>query len=132
VTTVTTSTDPNERNPAASDGIGSDELGRAEPSDAERSFERWLTSLGASDAGPIVGLVDPQQALTGMLGELIRSGRPLTSGAAVQLGLPVGTTQGHAATELLLAVNDPDGPNCRSYRSALYFLRDRDDTRVDP
>lgn len=97
---------------------------------AEAAFEAWLTSDDLPDACQVDAADEPQLSLTGMLGELVTSGRPLPANAAAELGMPPGTTQGHAATELLLAVSDTAGPRRRSYRSAMYYLRDHDDAFV--
>ena len=43
--------------------------------------------------------------------------------ACVQLGLPPGVTIAAAAAQLLDATIDPDGPRCRSFRAASYYLR---------
>jgi len=53
---------------------------------------------------------------------LSTSTRPLAPARGESLGLPADVTLGAAATALLQACEDPDGPRCRSYRSATYFL----------
>jgi hypothetical protein len=54
---------------------------------------------------------------------LKRSSATLAPAACTQLGLPADVTIATAATELLHATVDPDGPRCRSFRSASYYLR---------
>jgi hypothetical protein len=87
----------------------------------EAAFEAWLTD---DDRHAVWQVDDPEASPTQMLGALVLSPRQLPSDAADALGMPPGTTVGHAAAELILAVNDPAGPHCRSYRAALYYLRD--------
>ena len=97
---------------------------------AEAALQAWLTSDDKPDVWQLDGPDQPPTSLTTILGELVLSHLPLPADAAAALGMPSGTTLGDAATELLLAVNDPAGPRCRSYRSALYYLRDHDGTPV--
>ena len=47
----------------------------------------------------------------------------LPASACVQLGLPPGVTIAAAAAQLLDATIDPDGPRCRPFRAASYYLR---------
>jgi hypothetical protein len=47
----------------------------------------------------------------------------LAASACVQIGLPPGVTIATAVAELLHATVDPDGPCCRSFRAASYYLR---------
>ncbi len=98
----------------------------------EAAFEAWLTSEGKPDLWQLDGPDAPPTSLNAILREVVLSGRLLPADAAAALGMPSGTTLGYAAAELLLAVTDPAGPRCRSYRSALYFLRDHDDAIVGP
>jgi hypothetical protein len=95
---------------------------------AEVAFQLWLTG---GDKAEVVSVGDPNgppTPLTDLLGTLVLSSNQLSGEAAASLGMPSGTTVGYAAGELLLAVIDPTGPRCRSYRSALYYLRERDGT----
>jgi hypothetical protein len=87
----------------------------------EAAFEGWLTDHDRPDVWQVD---DPETSPTQMLGALVLSPRQLPADAADALGMPPGTTVGDAAAELILAVNDPAGPHCRSYRAALYYLRD--------
>ena len=91
----------------------------------ERRFLEWL--LGCGEPGePEPSYQDEVAAgLSRLLGALSTSARPLPPEAARIVGGPEGMTIGDAATEILLAVNDPAGPRCRSYRAAVYFLHDR-------
>ncbi len=97
---------------------------------AEAALQAWLTSDDNPDVWQLDGPDQPPTSLTTILGELVLSHLPLPGDVAAALGMRSGTTLGYAATELLLAVNDPAGPRCRSYRSALYYLRDHDGTPV--
>ena len=83
----------------------------------------WLTACAQPDARDVDGHLVPDPAFTQLLGRLAPSTHPLPADAATLLGLPSHATIGDAATELLLAVNDPAGPQCRSYRSAVYYLQ---------
>jgi hypothetical protein len=86
----------------------------------EDSFLLWAEAPEKPD---IVDLGCRSVLMTTMARRLARSSRPLTAAAARQLGMPIGTTIAVAARELLQATIDPDGPRCRSYRAASYFLR---------
>ena len=46
----------------------------------------------------------------------------LAASACVQIGLPPDVTIATAVAELLHATVDPDGPRCRSFRAASYYL----------
>jgi len=90
---------------------------------AEFAFVRWLLEPDKPDHLRLDGPDRAATPLTWALGELCTSRRTLPTDAAAVLGLSPDATVGHAATELLLAVNDPAGPRCRSYRAAAYHLR---------
>ena len=93
--------------------------------DAEEAFISWLAEpTSANELTLSDG--DEQEPLSPVLGELTASRRALPAETAAGLGWPVGATVGHVAAELLIAVKDPAGPRCRSYRAALYYLRDLD------
>ena len=47
----------------------------------------------------------------------------LAPSACVQIGLQPGVSIATAVAELLRATVDPDGPRCRSFRAASYYLR---------
>lgn len=47
----------------------------------------------------------------------------LTDSACRRVGVPPGASIARAAAELLHATLDPDGPRCRSFRAASYYLR---------
>ena len=47
----------------------------------------------------------------------------LDTPACMQIGLPPGVTIATAVAALLRATLDPDGPRCRSFRAASYYLR---------
>ncbi len=91
--------------------------------DAEQAFFAWLAEPTSANERLLTGSDEPER-LTQVLGELTLSSRTLPSETAATLGLSDGTTIGHVTAELLIAVNDPAGPRCRSYRAAVYYLRD--------
>ena len=62
-------------------------------------------------------------AMVELARELTASPSRLAASACRQLGLPYGVTIGTAANELLHVTVAPDGPRCRSFRSASYYLR---------
>lgn len=92
----------------------------------EDAFVDWLRSDDKPQQVAIDGSDEPLQ-MTWLLGMVCNSKRRLPADAAAVLGMPGKTPTGNAATELLLAVNDPAGPRCRSYRSAATFLHDNRD-----
>jgi len=92
---------------------------------AEQAFLSWLVAPTSADELPLVDGGEPEP-LARILVELSLSSRVLPTETAASLGLRDGTTIGHAAVEVLLAVKDPAGPRCRSYRAAVFFLRDLD------
>lgn len=92
---------------------------------AEQAFLVWLAELSSADELALPG-GDDTEPLALLLGELSLSRRVLPDEAAARIGLPGGTTVGHAAADLLLAVKDPAGPRCRSFRAAVYYLQELD------
>lgn len=90
---------------------------------AEQSFLDWLADPDKPEEVQRPGETAPT-ALTTLLGLVCTSSRELPAEAAATLGMPAGTTIGAAAAELVLTVNDPAGPRCRSYRAASYYLHD--------
>ena len=54
---------------------------------------------------------------------LLGSQATLAASASVQVGLPPGVTIATAVAELLQATAAADGPRCRSFRAASYYLR---------
>ncbi|TVR36546.1 MAG: hypothetical protein EA388_03455 [Nitriliruptor sp.] len=95
---------------------------------AERAFSVWLAEPTSANES-LLAYGDEPEALARALGELSLSRQVLPAGTAADVGLPDGTTIGHAAVEVLLAVKDPAGPRCRSYRAAVFYLRDLDRDR---
>jgi hypothetical protein len=57
-----------------------------------------------------------------LLGLLSAEPRPVRPSTARTLGLPPGSSHAQASGLLVWARHTADGPRCRSYRSALYFL----------
>ena len=89
---------------------------------AERRFLAWLADADKPDQ---VQLEDGTHLpLATLLGVLCASWRRLPPAAATTLGLSAESTIGEATAELVLAVKDPAGPRCRSYRAAVYYLHD--------
>jgi hypothetical protein len=101
--------------------------GAAERTRAEAAFTAWLTSADTPDVWRLDGPDAPPVSLTRILGDLALSRRQLPTAAAAALGMPTDATLGYAAAALIVAVNDPAGPRCRSYRSAVFYLRDLDE-----
>lgn len=98
----------------------------------EHAFLGWLRQPTSTEELPLAN-GDGPEPLARILGELSLSNRPLPAQTAAKLGLPDSTTFGHAAVEVLLAVKDPAGPRCRSFRAAVFYLRDLDrDHFVEP
>ncbi len=92
---------------------------------AEHAFLTWLAQPTSTDELTLVDGDEPEP-MAWILGELSLSRRLLPAETAAGLRLPAGTTIGHAAAEVLLAVKDPAGPRCRSFRAAVFYLRDLD------
>ncbi len=87
----------------------------------EDAFRAWAHGPAKPD---VVDLGEdgsvPMVELSRHLGQ---SQATLAASACAQLGVPPGTTISTAAAELLHATVDPDGPRCRSFRAASYYLR---------
>ena len=95
----------------------------AEPTGDHDVLLGWLAGCARPDVLDLDGHLVPDPEFTRLLGGLAPCTRRLPADAARLLGLPSHVTVGDAATELLLAVNDPAGPRCRSYRSAVSYLQ---------
>jgi hypothetical protein len=101
-------------------------LGTLGPAALEDGFRSWVEGhakpdlLVVRDRGR--GSEPVAIPLEAALRVLSTSTRPLAPARGESLGLPTDVTLGAAATALLQAREDPDGPRCRSYRSATYFL----------
>jgi hypothetical protein len=88
----------------------------------EVAFRAWVMGHAKADV-LVVGSRDPVAVpLERALRCLSTSTEPLTPADGTSLGLTADVTIGMAASELLRACADPNGPRCRSYRSATYFL----------
>lgn len=92
---------------------------------AEHAFLAWLADPTSAEELRLAD-GDAPEPLARILGELSLSNRVLPAEMSARLSLPDGTTIGRAAAELLLAVKDPGGPRCRSFRAAAFYLRDLD------
>ncbi|MEX0868186.1 MAG: hypothetical protein WD011_00805 [Nitriliruptoraceae bacterium] len=66
---------------------------------------------------------DRHIAMMALAHQLEESPTDLTESACAEIGLPPGATIAAAVEALLHAVVDPQGPRCRSFRSASYYLR---------
>lgn len=88
----------------------------------EFAFREWVNS----DAKPEVLIVGPGNEtavpLEEALGHLRRSTEALAPACGQLLGLGSEASIAAAAESLLRACTDPDGPRCRSFRSATYYL----------
>lgn len=89
--------------------------------DLEDAFCAWAHDPAKPD---VVDLGQHRQVpmvqLSRRLGE---SQATLPASACAQIGLPPDVTIATAVAELLHATVDPDGPRCRSFRAASYYLR---------
>jgi hypothetical protein len=93
--------------------------------EAHAAFLTWLADPELPEELHLRGSDHPSTPVLWVLGQLAASGGVLPRGVAATLGLPSLATVGHAATELVLAVNDPAGPRCATYRAAVIHLRTR-------
>lgn len=93
----------------------------------EERFLEWLLGCGQPSQQAPSHQDEPTTGLPQLLRRLSTSSRSLPPEAARILGRPEGISVGDAATEILLAVRDPAGPRCRTYRAAVYFLHERVD-----
>lgn len=123
--------EPNPSNGPSAAGSPSPPRAVARQAHLEARFAAWLASTAKPDELQPDGADLAGVPLARALGELSLSPRPLPVELAATVGLPAGTTIGAAATELLLAVTDPAGPRCRSYRAAANHLRDVDRSDLD-
>lgn len=119
---------PVPANELAPDAAGlAESPGRAPPAGEhlgidQSAFLAWL----ADPAMPNELAAGPEwsaEPVTRLLGRLSLSPQGLTADEAMVVGMPAGTSMGDAAIALLLAVKDPAGPRCRSYRAAACFLQ---------
>lgn len=96
-----------------------------EPSDVERYLLGWLERCHGSGASTLTPPVRDGRSMRTLLRELTSSRHRLPPDIRGRFGLSEQATIGDVAMELLLAVDGPDGPHCRSYRSAVYYLAGR-------
>lgn len=94
----------------------------------EAAFQAWVQDPAKPDVvelGPdrLVSMVELSRQLEG-------SPATLDASACAELGMPPGVTVGTAVAELLRATIDVEGPRCRSFRAASYYLRGL--ARLDP
>jgi hypothetical protein len=88
----------------------------------EAAFRKWIEGSAKGDMLVIGSRGTAPVSLERALRCLATSMRPLAPTPGAALGLNDDVTVGTAATVLLNARTDPDGPRCRSYRAASYFL----------
>lgn len=87
----------------------------------EDAFHAWADDPAKPDVADLGQHREvPMVELSRRLGE---SRATLAASACAKIGLPPGVTIATAAAELLHATIDPDGPRCRSFRSACFYLR---------
>jgi hypothetical protein len=87
----------------------------------EAAFTRWACDPVKGDVVAVPGL--GPLPLGVVLVRLLTSPTQLSGRAAAGLGLGHHATVGELAAALHDAREHPRGPRCRSYRSALYYLR---------
>lgn len=104
--------------PAAACEVADDDRPRV-----EQLFLDWLADPEKPDVIMSVS-GSTSTPSTAFLGPLSTSSRPLPPSAATIVGLPIGATIGEAAVQLIMAVHDPAGPRCPSYRAAVAFVHD--------
>jgi hypothetical protein len=119
--------------PVTGDGVATDDDIGSPPRRVARSGERvdvdqsvflaWLADPALPDE-LAAGQGWAAEPVSHLLGRLSTSPRGLMADEAMVVGMPGGTSMGNAAVALVLAVEDPAGPRCRSYRAAVYCLRD--------
>lgn len=107
---------------SAKDGVAVD---GEQLSDAERSLMTWLERCHGSDTSTLTRADRDEQAMRKLLRDLTTSRQRPPAVIRDRFGLSEQATIGDVAMELLLAVDGPHGPHCRSYRSAVYFLTGR-------
>jgi hypothetical protein len=96
----------------------------------EDAFQAWAHDPAKPDVVDLGEHGDvPMVELSRRLGE---SRATLAASACAQIGLPSGVTIATAAAALLDATVDPDGPRCRSFRAASYYLRGLAHLDADP
>lgn len=87
----------------------------------EDAFREWAHDPAKPD---VVDLDRQRQIPMVELARRVQSSQAtLDSFACMQIGLPAGVTIATAAATLLHATVHPDGPHCRSFRAASYYLR---------
>ncbi len=100
---------PSLRSPA----VGLDEL--------EDAFLRWVHDPDMPD---VVDLGEQRViSMAALARQLEGSQTTLAASACRRIGVAPGASIARATAELLHATIDPDGPRCRSFRAASYYLR---------
>ncbi|MEX0953254.1 MAG: hypothetical protein WDZ26_05445 [Nitriliruptoraceae bacterium] len=86
----------------------------------EDAFRAWAHGTDKPDT---VDLGHRQIPMVELSRRLANSQTTLDRTACIQIGVPDGATMAAATAELLHATIDPDGPRCRSFRAASWYLR---------
>lgn len=102
-------------------------VGRSSATSLEDAFLAWLGGPVRPDELQLDGPDAPATPLTRILGTLALAREPLPAAARDLLGYRTEVSVGQAVTDLLLAVRDPVGPQCRTYEGAVAYLRDHHD-----
>jgi hypothetical protein len=97
---------------------------RPEPTvcDLELAFRAWVDDPTRPDVLSVGQDGDTSIALEQALALLVDSTAPLAPSSGRTLGLDHGACIGLAARRLLQARIHPDGPRCRSFRAAAFYL----------
>lgn len=86
----------------------------------EDRFHAWAHDPAKPDAVDLGQ--DRKISMVELSRQLSESRSTLAASACVQIGLPPGVSIATAVAELLHATVDEDGPRCRSFRAASYYL----------
>lgn len=99
--------------------------------DIERAVISWLTRCYGADTSSLMSDNRDEPSRKQLRGLTTSRHRPPPA-VRERLGLSEQATIGDVAMELLLAVDGPGGPHCRSYRSAVFYLIGRAELAATP
>lgn len=88
----------------------------------EVAFRGWVDGYVKPEVLIVASGDQPEVSMDSALRRLRNSTEPLAPAHGRMLGLDDDATIAVAADALLAACSDPEGPQCRSFRSASYFL----------